>query len=281
MVAGMGGPVYVVRWPGWDSVIKSLILKVVRALGYELRPRNGRGTLSGVLRCLRDNGFRPAGVVDVGAAYGDFTIACHTVFPESRFLMVEPLEEYSSYLRDTLARLTSGDVMIVAAASEAGELTINVHPDLVGSSVYFENEGKEVDGLPRRVPAETLDGLSHEKGLRPPYLIKLDVQGAELQVLEGATEVLHGAGAVILETSFLPFFNGGPLFDELVAAMRARGFVVYDIFGLTQRPLDGALAQVDVVFVPIDSPLRRDGRYATSEQRRVLTDRLRRRFDRS
>lgn len=262
-------------------MIKSLILKAVGALGYELRPRDGRGTLGGVLRQLRDNGFRPTSVIDVGAAYGDFTIECHCVFPQSRFLMVEPLEEFSSYLRGVLGNLPGSDVVFAAAASERGELTINVHPDMVGSSVFLENEGKEVNGSPRKVPAVTLDGLCDDKELQPPYLIKLDVQGAELEVLEGAAEVIKDAGAVILETSFLPFFDGGPLFDDVVAAMKARGFVVYDVFGLTRRPLDGALAQADAVFVPIGSPLRQDGRYATPEQRRALTDRLRSRFDKA
>jgi len=100
-----------------------------------------------------------------------------------------------------------------------------------------------------------------------PFLLKLDVQGAELDVLLGAEEILQGAEYILLEVSFFPFFTGGPLFQDILSFMRSRGLVVYDIFDLQYRPLDNALSQADIVFVKEGGLLRRHHFYATREQR--------------
>ncbi len=88
----------------------------------------------------------------------------------------------------------------------------------------------------------TLDALAQDHHLASPILIKADVQGAELRVLEGARDILPATALVILEVSFLPFFDGGPEHARVVSFMESRGFVIYDVLGLSRRPLDGALA---------------------------------------
>jgi hypothetical protein len=94
-----------------------------------------------------------------------------------------------------------------------------------------------------------------------PSLCKIDVQGAELMVLEGMTGRLDSLDAVIVETSTIASLKDGPEVHDVVRFMHDHGFVVADIVGITRRPLDGATAQLDVLFVPQDSPLRRDRRW--------------------
>ncbi len=259
-------------------MLKSMILRAVAALGYELRPREGRDSLAGVLRNARAAGFRPASVIDVGAAFGDFSLACAAAFPEAEYLLVEPLEEYRPHLQRARRSLPRSHCLEAAAGAGEGEVVLHVHPDLVGSSIFREREDSDVNGVPRTVPQIPLDAAVAGRGLAPPHLLKIDVQGAELRVIEGAAGMLAETGLVILETSLLPFFDGAPLFHEMVAAMEARGFVVYDLLGLGHRPLDRALAQVDLVFARKDGPLRRHSHYADAEQRAALTRTLQRRL---
>jgi hypothetical protein len=80
---------------------------------------------------------------------------------------------------------------------------------------------------------------------------------------------------VLLEVSLFQFFRGGPQLHDIVAAMKARGFVAYDICGQGYRPLDGALAQVDMVFVKEEGMLRRSHAFATAEQRKRHEERRR------
>ena len=230
--------------------------------GFEVKPAR-----SSPLARLRDADVAVATVFDVGAALGDWSRECAKTFPEARYLLVEPLHEFSAALARVTASLSAAEHVRVAAAAADGDLSFNVHADLVGSSVYREAEGASVDGVPRTVPAVSLDTLARERKAVGPYLLKVDVQGAELEVLRGGQHVLRETQAVILEVSFIEFFDGGSLAHEVIAEMSNRGFVVYDILDLIDRPLDGTLAQANVVFVPEASPTRRHKSFASAEQR--------------
>lgn len=229
--------------------------------------RTERMSVRGALGVIRGTGFSPASVIDVGAAYGDWSAECQTVFTDARYLLFEPLEEYYTSARSQRANLRRAVDVRAAAAATSGALTMNVHDDLVGSSLLGEREGAAVDGTQRTVPVVTVDDAVTAHGMPGPYLLKLDVQGAELDVLAGAQRVLSEAEAVILEVSLFGFFIGGPQFADVVRHMEEIGFVPYDLLGPLYRPLDGALAQMDVVFARADGALRRQHVYATARQR--------------
>lgn len=255
--------------------LKWLVHAGLRKLGYELAPARGRNSLAGVLANARKNGLHPATVIDVGAGRGDFSRLAAEIFPDAAVLMIEPLSEFADALRAMASSIGTAHVVAGVAAAADGQLEINVHDDLFGSSLLCEEEGAQVDGKPRTIAAHRLDTLVAQLNLRPPFLIKADVQGAELAVLEGAPQALASTDFILLETSFFRFFKGGPLLHEVIAGMAAKGFVPYDLLGLAHRPLDGALAQADMAFVREDSPLRRQHHYATPEQRTAITKRLR------
>jgi FkbM family methyltransferase len=231
------------------------------------RKRGSRGSLLGVLRQAKTLGFAPQTIVDVGAAYGQFALGCKPLFPGSKYVLIEPLEEYARALEEVVATLPAAELVRAAAAAKRGEITINVHRDLVGSSLYLEHEDSSVNGVPRTVPTVALDDLAREKQWRPPYLLKVDVQGAELEVLAGARETLRATEYVLLEVSFFEFFANGPLFHDVVAFMKSHGFVAYDVFGFQYRPLDNALSQADIAFVREGGSFRQHHYYATRNQR--------------
>ncbi|MBF0353718.1 MAG: FkbM family methyltransferase [Alphaproteobacteria bacterium] len=256
--------------------MKPLILSTLRRFGYDLVPSPGRNSLYGVLANASRCGFTPLSVIDVGAGKGCFTREAHRLFPKcTSFLMIEPLDEFEPALKKLAAELPAAHLIKAVASDRAGTIVLNVHPDLFGSSLLREDEESDVNGVPRLVISTTLDIAARDSKILPSHLLKLDVQGAELQALSGATDLLHNCGLIILETSFYHFFGDAPLFHDVVTWMAERGFLPYDMFGLAHRPLDGALAQVDLVFVPKDSPLRKNHFYATAKQRESLTKRLR------
>ena len=74
----------------------------------------------------------------------------------------------------------------------------------------------------------TIDDLCAERKLDGPYLLKVDVQVAELQVLAGASRMLRQTEAVILETTLFGTMVGGPQVWDVMAWMKRTGFVVYD-----------------------------------------------------
>jgi len=226
------------------------------------------------LRHLSQLGYRPSIVVDVGTANG--TDALLEVFPNSRYLWIEPLREFEADLKRLTARYR-GEYLIAACGKNAGLVTINVHPQLTGSSIMHESDGTDADGVPREVQMCRLDDLIAKYDLTGDVLLKADVQGAELEVLEGATDLLNSCEVIVLEVAFFRFLKTNPEFYDVIHYMKQKGFVVYDIFGGTNRLLDGALAQKDVLFVKEDGLYRKSHRWATPEQRSSHVARSRKR----
>jgi len=246
---------------------KKIASHSLEAFGLELRRRKNteRATMYKCLLEAEKNGLKPETVIDVGAASG--TPALYQVFPEAYFILVEALEEFLPSLRKAASGLKRADCFLGVAASQPGTMTINVHPDLVGSSIYREEEDSNVNGVERTVSAFTLNEICAERRTSPPYLIKIDAQGAELEVMKGAGGIIPEAQLIIIEASLFEFFKGGPQLFDCIQFMKEQGFVVYDIFDLQYRLLDGALGQVDLAFVPEKSLFRKSHSYATGRQR--------------
>jgi FkbM family methyltransferase len=227
-----------------------------------------RTTLSEVLNQIAHFSFKPETVIDVGVADG--THELYKAFRASKILLIEPLIEFERVLQK-IARKYKAEYVIAAASNRSGIANINVHSDLSTTSLMNEMEGDHVDGLTRGIPLVIIDELCQEKKLNGPYVIKVDVQGAELAVLDGAQRVLKETELAILEVSLFQFYVHGPQLHDIVAYMKMQGFVVYDIFGGHTRPIDGALAQVDMAFVKEYGRFRENHAYATYDQRKQLS----------
>jgi FkbM family methyltransferase len=233
-----------------------------------------RNSLQGSLKHIKRLGFEPRTVLDVGAAAG--TPELYNTFPKARHILIEPLEENRPWLEEVARKYKNVEYILAAANRQCGQVTINVHPDLVGSSIYLEGEDSDVNGYPRLVPAISLDDLYRAGKIEAPCLLKLDVQGGELDVLLGSEETLKATEYAVVECSLFRFFEGGPQLADVIDFMKNRMFSVYDLFGLQYRLLDGAMSQVDIAFVKEDGVFRQSQAYATREQRDVQNKRLRR-----
>ncbi|WP_341738060.1 FkbM family methyltransferase [Microcoleus sp. CAWBG640] len=247
--------------------LKKIAYQMLKPLGFDVPRKGMRTSMYGMLDQLIELGFQPETVIDVGVAYGTFEL--YEKFPTTNFLLVEPLIEYEKNLK-AICQKYHAEYIMAAAGAQAGNITINVHPQLYGSSTLNESEGSLADGIPREIPLVVLDDVCRGKNLKAPYLLKIDVQGAELNVLDGCRQMLEDTEVIILEVSLFQFFVGGPQLYDVVSYMKERGFVTYDIFGGYIRPLDGALAQVDMVFVKENGLFRKSHFFATPQQRKQL-----------
>lgn len=202
------------------------------------------------LRRIRDQGFRPEVVVDVGAAHGDWTVSCRRIFPYARYVMVEPLPEYEVELSG-LVQLEQVEYVKAAAGRSAGTLPLLV-PDEPGGSSFLpaSRPGDTYFKRSVTVPVIALDDLDIPSG---SVLLKLDVQGYELEVLAGAERLLERVDAIIVETSLHRFQQNIPLTHEVIRLLDL-GFRLYDVAD-EFRWNSGTLAQIDLVFVAEGSAL--------------------------
>ena len=207
------------------------------------------------LRNMRRLGFNPRAAVDVGAYQGEWAVLARKIFPEISVLMVEAQAGRRPDLEAVKGRLGVGvDYRIAVLGPRNGETVFfNEYPDApTASSVLAWNSSTA-----RRISCttQTLDTVLAQAGMPQPDLVKLDVQGFELEVLKGAPNVLQQAQAFLMEVSLIDLYQKNPLLLDVVTFMHQNNFVAYDICTLMRRPLDQALAQVDMIFVPQNSPL--------------------------
>ena len=211
------------------------------------------------LRKARDRGLKVATAVDGGAAEGLWTRQLKTIWPDAGVLCVEPREDTQPALRQLAREMPGVTVAQTLLGDREGEVEFYVHRDQ--SSMLPDAQGREW-GEKRRAPITTLDALLAKLNLPDPDLLKLDLQGAELDCLRGASRCLAAAEAVLLEVSLIELQKGMPLMADVIPFMAQRGFRVYDILSLWHRPLDGALAQGDFLFAAERSGLLADTRWS-------------------
>ena len=253
--------------------IRSVVRGLLNRFGHDIQqieqgPRRIRTTIRQSYSLIREQGFNPQTVIDVGVASG--TMELYSVFPDSYFLLIEPLKEFESDLKSILKRYR-GSYILAAAGSSSGHVTFNVHDNhLGGSSLYKETMGPQADGHEVTVPMIRIDDIVKDKQLARPYLIKADVQGAELDMLDGAQQAMVEAEVIVLEVFLFEFMKGAPQFFDVVFYMKNRGFVAYDIILEWNRPLDNALGQIEIVFVKDKGMFRKDHSYSTIEQMKTL-----------
>lgn len=174
---------------------------------------------------IRAHGFAPATMIDVGAASG--TPPLYEAFDQSYLVLVEPLEEHRAELEGLLAT-RPGEYHQLAAGSSEGTISFDVTRLLAMSSaapIIGEREVVET----REVPVTTIDRLAAERDWEGPLGLKVDVEGYERQVIEGAAETLSRCEFVIVEASVLARFEDDPTCSGLIEALRPHGFEVCDV----------------------------------------------------
>ena len=107
------------------------------------------------------------------------------------------------------------------------------------------------------VTVDTLDRFCQERGIPHIDLLKLDVQGGELLVLRGARDLLqgHAVDVIYTEAAFVPHYEGGVLFAELVQFLQAYEYSLFNLFDL-HVARNGQLRYCDAIFISPETRAR-------------------------
>jgi FkbM family methyltransferase len=200
---------------------------------------------------LRKAGFGPATLIDVGVARG--TPNLYDAFPDAHFVLVEPLEEFREDL-ERICRRRGGEFVIAAVGAEPGRAEIHIDPGMLYESSLLVNKWRpaaEQEALERReIEVTTLDSLWKSRGWEGPFGLKIDTEGYEHQVIEGAAELLRETQFVIAEVSIARPFADGASFAAFIALMDRHGFALYDLLDGLKRGDEG-VDFVDALFRPV------------------------------
>jgi FkbM family methyltransferase len=205
---------------------------------------------------LKRAGLHPKTVFDIGVARG--TLRLYFAFPDATFHLIEPTRESVSFM-NKIAKRYKAQIHNVALGDEETEMEMVVRTDIAGSTFFDEIGEAEIQTrykVPVRRFGQVIDTFER------PALAKIDVQGAELMVLKGMVDRLPEIDALVIEVSTIATLHGAPEMSEVVKFLADQNWSVADILSMSRRPLDGALGQLDVLFLPNDSSVRRDKRWA-------------------
>jgi FkbM family methyltransferase len=192
---------------------------------------------------VRGRGLAPATVIDVGVAAG--TPELYEAFPHAYHVLIEPLREFEQSLKRIVAEY-AGEYHLTAVGASEGSASLRVDASPAMSSFLEPAVATRPDGGRREVPITTLDALQRKQGWTGPYGLKVDVEGYEHRVIEGAAGLLEQTEFVIAESSVSERFEGGIRSDELIALMQGHGFAVADVLGAGTGRLG---AQADLLFL--------------------------------
>lgn len=196
---------------------------------------------------LRAVGFSPRVIYDIGAYRGGWSRLAAEVFPAATFILFDANVDNAVHLE------AAGHRHFVLALAEAdGEKTLFLprDADVTGASLYVENSSHYAGAnlLARKVATARLDTIVTAHGLPPADLIKIDVQGAELDAIAGASGALGRCEALIAELAFASYNKGAPLIADALPAIAQHGFRCIDLCELHRSPVGGVL-QADFLFV--------------------------------
>ncbi len=222
--------------------MKSLLRQLIRGAPPPLEVR--------AYRRIKAKGFSPGAIIDVGAYEGNWTRLARSVFQDAPVLMVEAQVGQTSILDKVCADLPNVSLASAVLSSRAGDEVV-FYEMATGSSLRPENSN--VPRIERRLISRTLDDVAAD--FRGPIFLKIDVQGAELDVLGGGQRILEKCEVVQLEVALLPYNEGAPQIVDLLVQMKAWGFVPFDFAGFV-RPNGTDLVQTDIIFVREASDLR-------------------------
>jgi FkbM family methyltransferase len=209
-------------------------------------------TSFGMLQALKALGVEPRFIVDAGANIGQFARAAAETYPEARIVAFEPLPEVAAKLRANLGDCKRVDVRAAAVGSESGTVTICRNEYSPASSIlrlrsdaadaFDLREGARVD-----VPLVTLDDELGGLELEQPVLVKLDLQGYELEALRGATATLARTRYVLVEIGLRPMYEDEPSFDDVYSFLTSAGFRLMSPLS-SLRDGHGRVSQMDALF---------------------------------
>ncbi len=246
--------------------MKRLLKALLASQDYEIHKisrilpgsdRRGIGDLTSVLQDLKARGFTILTAMDCGANAGRWTDEFLTVYQDAQVLMIEPQEKMRPYLKAVAERHANARLWIGAVGGRNEKRLFSLWTDTTGSTFLDQPDPAALaEGRQVQLDTKTIPAILEETGFPFPQLIKMDIQGFELEVLRGMEGVLPRVEALILECSTFPFLRDQPVVENIITWLGKRGFSVHDICGFGRRPRDGALSHLDILFARDDGYLR-------------------------
>ena len=194
-------------------------------------------------------------VIDLGAAKGGWSAVARDFWPDAHYHLVEAKEYWRPELEKVVASTPNTSFTIAAVSDKPGKAYFPADARPFGGHAF--NSAQDHTEVVE-VPATTIDNEVRNQKLEPPFFIKMDTHGTELDILKGAQSTLSQTELLCIE---MYNFSGQRRFHELIGDLEGFGFRCVDIAEPLFRYLDACLWQIDVFLMPSTSEFFKNSQF--------------------
>lgn len=177
------------------------------------------------LESLKSNGFEPKVIYDIGAACLHWTRHAERLWPDAKIYVFDGFEMLEMLYMN---HKPEHEYHVGVLSDAKRELKFYENPILFGGNSYY----REIGGAPgvfpesnfRTTVANTIDDIVAERGWELPDLVKIDVQGAEKDVISGGIKTLAHAKHLLVEMQRTEYNLGAPKVDETLPYIESLGW---------------------------------------------------------
>jgi len=237
--------------------MKNILKSLLNTCGYDIRKTThlGLDPLNDIEQIL---GRSPHLIFDLGAHLGETAVLYAEKFPQAAIHSFEPSPKTFLALQAALKAYPNVRPVNIALGDAMGTRTLHMNQSS-GTDSLLSSAGQCSDAAMAEltktvvevpVTMQTLDEYCRANDVQFIDLLKMDVQGFELHVLQGARRLLaeHAIALIYTEVSFESFYEGQPFFHEVYTRLIDQGFQLVDLYGHS-RSLSQALRWCDALFV--------------------------------
>ena len=227
--------------------MKNIFKKLIPdSFKQEIKIRFGAPHMYWSIKNLKNNGLAAANILDIGAYKGEWTFDVLKIFPDARYLLLEANPEREGDLAKFVNNNKKSKIQyeISLLASNTGDEKKFYVMDTASSVLEEHNTPINIESIVS-LKTKRLEDICFKNNFNKVDLIKLDVQGYELEILKGGPDILRNAEAVLMEVSLIDIHKDVPLIREVINFMYDFEFVVYDICSVAaRRPLCRCLRSI-------------------------------------
>lgn len=238
----------------------SILFKVKKVLSNLANPRYFTANRHLVLAATEHQcvlrSLKCKSVIDAGANRGQFALVARAQFPDCRIFSFEPLAGPRSVLKKLFSRDNYTVIYDCALGENEGdcELHISKRDD---SSSLLKISTKQSEYFPGteevgtvRAQVKRLDTLIEIDCLPEPVLLKIDVQGGELEVLKGAQGIFNKIKNIYVEASFVELYEGQALAHQVITFLNSFNYKLDGVYNVSYDK-SGIAIQADFLFTKI------------------------------
>lgn len=243
---------------GYTVITNENYSRLKQCADFQFNSTSKNDLLKNVFELMKLQDFYPEAVYDVGANKGTWTLECLKYFPKAKYYLFEPQKELLKDIEFSLGHFDNIQVFPVGVGKKDETRRFTVHDRDDSCSFSFSTEEAKSRGFEQiELPIVRLESFIKEKKLSEPSLLKIDAEGLDLEVLEGADTLLEDVQVIMIEVGVMnKRIKNSAL--ETINYLNKQDFRLFDITDINRPFPNHVLWLCEFVFIKKNGVLDKD-----------------------